>query len=642
MNRTLLSLAILKVNWETNKKDYIENFVPLIGTLLLKNNYNEISLEKVQIDFNIEYGLKIPLNPLITIFNRMTKRQYINKNYGKYYSQPNKLLELDISINAKKVTLAYESLVNSLSQYCKSNYNISYELKDLEEAFISFLKDYDLEILFTSNDYSTLPEITSSKKFKYIISSFIINSYKNDSQTFSLISDISIGYALAQSILFPQLNSYSGKLTNLNFYFDTPFILNLIGLNGEHKQNSSIELVEILNREKVNMFVLQTNMDEIEWILNDCFKSLETGKFNLEKASKILRYCYKNDMNASDIEQFILRLKDLLKSYNIYFEKVPDSNYKMQYQIDENLLTDIIIETYTKNISDIDMQELESRRTIQRDVKVLSGLYKLREGEKPRKIKDAHHLFITTNTALAFASRVFEQSQNQGVFYIPVCLTDVFIGTIIWLQSPMSVEKLNQKKLIADCYSAMQPSEKLIKKYLIEVNRLKNEKKISSDDYYLLRSDRAALNLLEQFTLNDPELFDDLTTEEILSRIINRIKQEEKNKLEKERLEHEGSKIKIERLEIENEKLIEEKNILPAKLSNLVSYTIFILLLIVFISASSLSFFSTELHLNYIFVIGLWLIVLLFAFLNLYSGFSFRKTREETRKYFYEKFIKMK
>jgi len=36
MNRTLLSLAIIRTNWEQLGKDYIENYVPLLATLIKK------------------------------------------------------------------------------------------------------------------------------------------------------------------------------------------------------------------------------------------------------------------------------------------------------------------------------------------------------------------------------------------------------------------------------------------------------------------------------------------------------------------------------------------------------------------------------------------------------------------------------
>lgn len=60
MKNTLLSLAILKVNWDHLKKDYIENFVPFVATLLKKKNYQFIEVSKICNDFKVEFGLIIP------------------------------------------------------------------------------------------------------------------------------------------------------------------------------------------------------------------------------------------------------------------------------------------------------------------------------------------------------------------------------------------------------------------------------------------------------------------------------------------------------------------------------------------------------------------------------------------------------
>ncbi|MFA6483580.1 MAG: hypothetical protein WCW62_13445, partial [Bacteroidales bacterium] len=76
MNRTLLSLAIIRTNWEQLGKDYIENYVPLLATLIKKKNYKEISADQIKSicsDFKDEFGLVIPSNPMLTILNRLSK-----------------------------------------------------------------------------------------------------------------------------------------------------------------------------------------------------------------------------------------------------------------------------------------------------------------------------------------------------------------------------------------------------------------------------------------------------------------------------------------------------------------------------------------------------------------------------------------
>lgn len=38
MNRTIVSLAIIKSHWEREKTDYIDNFIPMLGCLCIEKN----------------------------------------------------------------------------------------------------------------------------------------------------------------------------------------------------------------------------------------------------------------------------------------------------------------------------------------------------------------------------------------------------------------------------------------------------------------------------------------------------------------------------------------------------------------------------------------------------------------------------
>ena len=48
MNRSILSLAIIKAHWEDNKSDYIDNFIPFTGALLNDKKYHEVDLDVFQ------------------------------------------------------------------------------------------------------------------------------------------------------------------------------------------------------------------------------------------------------------------------------------------------------------------------------------------------------------------------------------------------------------------------------------------------------------------------------------------------------------------------------------------------------------------------------------------------------------------
>ena len=157
---------------------------------------------------------------------------------------------------------------------------------------------------------------------------------------------VSIGHALSGAILYSEINSFSGKLKDLNIYIDTPLVFSLLGLNGYFKQKAIIELLKILREEKANLFILATTRSEVDSIFLDCYKWLEKGNYELDKSSKILRYCHRNGITATDIEGKILTLDEILGSYEIEPTVVPDYIENKQFQIDEKDLKNTIVRTY--------------------------------------------------------------------------------------------------------------------------------------------------------------------------------------------------------------------------------------------------------------------------------------------------------
>lgn len=143
-----------------------------------------------------------------------------------------------------------------------------------------------------------------------------------------------------------------------------------------------------------------------------------------------------------------------------------------------------------------------------------------------RTYRKAKYILLTTNSTLAFACRKYLQEYNKnikdGVF---PCVTDVFLGTIIWLSAPVKkIESFSEKKLLADCMSMIQPSERLLKKLQDSIERARSNKEITDNQYYLLKYKAYQNDYLTVRTLNDENAFDDRITEYLLEDIENEIK----------------------------------------------------------------------------------------------------------------------
>lgn len=560
MNRTILSLALLKVNWSKGV-DYIDCFLPILISTIISSSTKTIEINDVSKIKKVileEYGLDIPSSALITILNRARKRGYFTVDSGIYYVNEDKINLDDNSKVKAEINRAYNYVIKELEKFIteKASEKVSFSEEEISDGLLAFLKNHDADISFGAENLSILPSVEAPEKLKYLICWFVVENWESDPILVNYLKDISIGHALSSLILYDEFNPFKGKLENLDIYLDTPFILSLLGINGEQRTQLSEEILTQLKNEKANIFVLQTTISEVLNNLDSCKKTLKKGNGIAQSLS--VRMCIENNIKPEDIEQMIADFSFKMERLGIFENQVPDYD-DYDIVINEEELFDTIIESYEK----INRREQKQRtvekiksslpdhieKTIRRDVKVLSGIYRFRKGKIPVSIKDSKAIFVTTSSALAFASRVYENKLNKRKNAIPTCFTDIFLSTLIWIQNPILADQINKRRILSDCYAGISPSEELIKQYETELNKLKERGRINNSTYLTLRTHHVAIQMLSSKTLGDPELFSGESTSQLVNQFLDRMTEEERNK----RLEAESEN---KTLQSKNDKLI--------------------------------------------------------------------------------------
>ncbi len=578
---TICSLAILTSNWQINRRDYIENFIPFIATLISKNNYRRVVVDEIVSDFQNEFGLSIPYHPMQSILIRAKRRGLIRKSGNAFCAIMDNVKKFEFSSEAQKQIRQQEKIISEIKLYAKTNYNYEMKSENVERSLIAFLKDYDLDILFASEDKGLLPEVSASKKDKFIIYKYISMVYESEPTIFGFIVDIAIGNLMANSIFYRDFSKFLGKLKDVCFYLDTPFILRLIGLEGDERAYVYEEFIKTLHNEGACIMLFRHTYEESYEILEDCLNWVENLSYDPSKASVILRYFVENNYTKIDVHRFINRIDVILSNNHIESSNViekPNKQEFQEYNEDEQKIQELIVEVYKS--SNPFFNENAKATTLRRDVDSIASIYILRKGKQPKNIKDAGHIFMTTNGGIALASRKYELTRNGRRFNIPACLTDTFVGTILWLQSPAKIFGINKRKLIADCYAALKPDTNLIKKYLFEVEKLFKEKQIDQNAYYFLRRDSMVFELLEEKTMGDVDSFDSSILTEIYNEITSEIKTKESKKYLEEMESYKKTKMQYDNLETKYKQLSVLLDNRASQLSKILSNVLFFLLLL--------------------------------------------------------------
>src|SRR3989338_42201 len=555
-NKTITSLAILKSNWDSNKKDYIDTFVPLFVHLLKKNKYEAVDAEKIRKDFFEEFQFEIPIYPILAILTRLKKYGFTYKKDHEYLAVQEKLKEIKFDDRIQEEGRKLSSLIESFRDFVKTEHNIEVSAKESEETILSFFRDTDTSLLFGSDSISSLPEakIRASKSKKYLFAVFTDEARRANPTIFNFLVDISIGHALASALLYNEkLNNYTSKFNGLSFYLDATIVFDLLGVNGEIRQFAQTELLKDIKIFGGKLLLFEHTLDEVDHVLRNAAQWVDSPSLDYTKASKTLRYFLgQGNVSSSDIELFLSRVPRKLQDLNIQTVAKPDY-LDEKFQIDEKEAQEVLVAAYKKR--DPYFDEIAREITIRKDIDSIAAIYRLRKGVSPKNLKDARFVFLTSNSSLAQVSS--EIDRIGGIVSIPVCLTNIFVGTLIWLQSPARIRIINEGRLSTQVYGILQPDRKLISKYVDEINKLKEAGDITEDDYYLLRGNRLVYELLPDKSLGDADLLNTETVIELLDEVKNRVVAPTAKLYESEREAHATTKL---RLEIqESQSLILEK-----------------------------------------------------------------------------------
>jgi hypothetical protein len=469
---------------------------------------------------------------------------------------------------------SHEALIKNLVDFCRINHAKIWTKEEAEAHFLSYLAKYSTLILSSSNNTFPLQANSHTEHADYFINSFIEYLRHNDPQGFNYLETIVKGRMLADVLFFQELGQVQKHFNGVEVYFDTNFLFRALGYTSKNMQVPCIELIDMLYEHNASLKVFDHTLDEMYGILDAALHYLKYSNGRKGPLGETIQYFIDSGYKASDVELIIARLPNLLRSLHVQSKPKP-------IHVSPLGLDEMQMETTLRKRVRYTREE-----ALKHDIDSLTSIYRLRKGESHRHIESCKAIFVTSNSSLARASSFYFNQIYQG-YTVPLCICDHIFSTIVWLKNPLIAPDFPRKRIIADCYAALNPPPSLWKKYLDEIERLKQVGNLSVEDYYLLRSSMEARNILMNITFGNEEAFTEGTLEEILekARAATRAETERELTHEKERrLEAERRAAEAEAAkEASLKSQLERIRIVSEAFGEKISKVLFLILVIAFI-----------------------------------------------------------
>lgn len=553
----LLSLAYLKIHWDTNRGIFLDNFIPFVIEALKVQEQKIISLDVLQENLFSIFRIRIPQSVLKALLFRIKKKGYVTLNNHVFSKSDEKLAESSFGPIQQEVERIFSALLFDFINFTNSNYGISISEKDAEDALISFISYNQVLIYQPENEQEGLIEDIPalSSEMKYIVANYIYLARKSKPEVFKYIDTVVQGYMLAQVLYLPNVHDTKKLFRKTKIFFDTPFIILALGYSGEHFKNPCQELLDLLYQCNAKLYCFEHTYEEIKGILTACSNHL--GKYSDSPFGRTVHHLTSLGYTSSDVNLLISKLRKNIELLRIQI--VPSPSYSNhQYVIAENELFEKLKDSMTKQVDESGEQRLL------RDVASISAIYRIRKNNYSSDIENSGAVFVTTSYTLAKISNDHFYSSHDRLIS-PPCITDYILTNVLWLKIPNLAPDLPMKRVIADAFAAIQPGNSLINKWVREVDKLKKNHSISDEDYYFFRSSQEVIDTLMETTLGNHEVITEGTIPEIIAKSKEKFLREAEDKYQEELSEKDKQLANYEKLLISSNR---ERQLLYEKMES--------------------------------------------------------------------------
>ena len=287
VNKTLISTAMLTAIFEKTKKSNIDLIAPFVLFIISKNEYG-VTEEKIITQMEDEFSfLDFPRAVLKIIINKLKKEKKIELKNKKYLLLGNAKKEIDLfndrHLNASRET---KELIDALWNYLKNYTTIKTNYNNVKIAFGAFL-DKNGYIIYNNFNPQNL-KVKNNDRLQFFIAKFIENQYNNQTKEFKLLINIIEGLLLANVIYLQVTPDNTTNLNKLNCYFDTPFLLRILGFKEKEDNESAVELIDLLKKQGATIKCFTHSFNEVQSILRNYIDNREIGIINPTKTLESL------------------------------------------------------------------------------------------------------------------------------------------------------------------------------------------------------------------------------------------------------------------------------------------------------------------------------------------------------------------
>jgi hypothetical protein len=510
ITKGLATLALLKANFDAGA-DHVEMFFPFVSDCIVHHPSDDFSVEDMRDALAELHGLRVPVAVVKIALTRAARRGLVKQQGGRCFRLPS-AHKKPLNISALRAAIEAEQLrvASALREFAKDKAVPIASDEDALALLLGFLSQFQVSLLLESplGDGSVPVSVdsipASATREMRIVAQFLLQRCFPDSELREPVKRILEGFVLQNALLLKDIASATRRFVNLTVFFDSGFILDLLGLAGEAAASPARESVDLLRATGASLAIFETTLREIKrimWVYERHLGSPD-GIASLHPTS-VTRYLVTHHFSPSGVREFVAMLEEQIHGFGISIKPVPTHN--KLYTLDEAKLSTVLRKP--------DQTGLDTR--VMHDVDCVAAILTLRAGHTTDSYDDARAIFATTTGLLVKNARAWYRDQAEPG--LPPVIHTIALSSIAWLKRPASAANLKLHELVALCNAALAPSRRTWDLFLLNLRDMRDSKRITSDEMLAVIASSLTDSLLADF---EDDMEPDATT---LTEVVDRV-----------------------------------------------------------------------------------------------------------------------
>ncbi|MFN3857498.1 MAG: hypothetical protein ACK4RV_07075 [Caulobacter sp.] len=469
MASAIFAYAFLKAAYAEGVRNPLDVVIPLVKRALMRSRTAEIDQTSIQAEIRSSLGIEIPLNVIRFTFPALAREG---------------ILQLDNFIYRLSDRNYQDDTLQDIEN--SSRDQLDRVRKKLNRIFIdhdfrAYTPDEFLEQWLDASALSFFaspnPAYAASARDREInrLVYLIIRDYDADGKFLEDITEIVLGDSLSRAI--KAITEYdvddsaplTSRMDGVSVYFDTRFVMRTLGFGQDQLTQAARELIQLCKATGCTVGVFDHNVEEIRRVIRTVADRLVRG---VPVDGDIASYASDYGFGPEDLIDLAATIDEKIASVGFSIFEVPP--YEDALGVDE-----VSMERQLR----LDLKQA-SEDAVVTDIRSLSAIYRLRQGNPTRFLEKCIAIFVTTNKGLAdFSVRHFQKSfRDEGeANTVQLCITDVVFSTRLWTKVPTKTISLPRAQILSHIISSIRPSMRLRESFAHHLAKWVSEGKITEE-----------------------------------------------------------------------------------------------------------------------------------------------------------------